>query len=182
MIADTVDAVASLAGSLVVCFAAAAFGARYRPGEWYRALRKPRWNPPARIFAPVWSALYTLMAVAAWLVWRAVGPGPELALFAVQLALNAAWSWLFFGLRRPGLALADIGALWLALAATVAAFWHVRALAAWLLAPYLAWVTFAVALNAALWRLNRGAPRRLARPIETRAAPGVDAREREAGR
>lgn len=152
---SALDSVVALVGWLIVCFAVAAFGARYRPGPWYAALAKPSWTPPNRLFAPVWSALYILMAVAAWLVWRAVGPGPELALFAVQLALNAAWSLLFFGLHRPFLALADIAALWLAVAVTVLAFWHVRPLAAWLLLPYLAWITFAAALNAALWRLNR---------------------------
>lgn len=160
MVASAVDSAVALLGWLIVCFAAAAFGARYRPGEWYLGLRKPRWNPPAWIFAPVWSTLYTLMAVAAWLVWRAAGPGPELALFAVQLGLNAAWSWLFFGRHRPGLALADLAALWLALLATLLAFGHARPLAAWLLVPYLAWVTFAAALNAALWRLNRPAAAR----------------------
>jgi translocator protein len=153
--AGTVDSVAALAGWLIVCYGAAAFGSRHRPGAWYAALRKPRWTPPGWIFAPVWSVLYTAMAVAAWLVWRSAGPGPELVLFAVQLALNAAWSWIFFGRHRPGLALADIVALWLAIAATLLAFRHARPLAAWLLVPYLAWVAFAAALNAALWRLNR---------------------------
>jgi len=95
------------------------------------------------------------MAVAAWLVWRDVGLSREVGLFVVQLVLNAAWTWLFFGLKRPGLAFADIVALWLAILATLVAFWSVRPLAALLLAPYLAWVTFAAALNAALWRLNR---------------------------
>lgn len=153
--ANVVDSVAALAGWMIVCFGAAAFGSRYRPGAWYAALRKPRWNPPNAVFAPVWSVLYTMMAVAAWLVWRAVGPGLELALFAAQLGLNAAWSWLFFGRHRAGLALADILVLWLAVAATLVAFRQARPLAAWLLLPYLAWVSFAAALNAALWRLNR---------------------------
>ncbi len=157
---SALDSVVALVGWLIVCFAAAAFGARYQPGEWYAALAKPSWTPPPRLFAPVWSTLYTLMGVAAWLVWRAVGPGPELAVFLLQLVLNAAWSLLFFGRRRPFLALVDIAALWLAVAATLIGFWHVRPLAGWLLLPYLAWLTFAATLNAALWRLNRRAPPR----------------------
>ncbi len=167
--ASALDSVVALGGWLVVCFGAAAFGARHRPGEWYAGLAKPAWTPPGRLYAPVRSTLYTMMAVAAWLVWRAVGPGAELALFVVQLALNAAWSLLFFGRHRPFLALLDIGALWLAVAATLLAFWHVRPLAGWLLVPYLAWLTFAAALNAALWRLNRGNADR--RAVERRAAP-----------
>ena len=148
------DAVIGLVGWLVLCFGAAAVGARYKPGAWYAGLRKPAWNPPNWLFAPVWTLLYAMMAVAAWLVWREVGLSGETALFVVQLALNAAWTWLFFGLRRPGLAFADIVALWLAILATLLAFWSVRPFAGLLLAPYFAWVTFAAALNAALWRLN----------------------------
>ncbi len=158
--ASAVDAAASLAGWLVLCFGAATIGARFKPGEWYAALRKPAWNPPAWLFAPVWTMLYAMMAVAAWLVWRETGVSREVGLFVLQLVLNALWSWLFFGLHRPGLALADIVALWLAILATHVAFDHVRPLAAWLLLPYLAWVTFAAALNAALWRLNREVPAR----------------------
>jgi tryptophan-rich sensory protein len=152
---SAVDAAVGLVGWLVLCFAAAAVGARYKPGAWYAGLRKPAWNPPKWLFAPVWTLLYAMMAVAAWLVWRDVGLSREVGLFVVQLVLNAAWTWLFFGLKRPGLAFADIVALWLAILATLVAFWSVRPLAALLLAPYLAWVTFAAALNAALWRLNR---------------------------
>jgi len=151
---STLDSGVGLVGWLALCFGAAAVGARFRPGAWYAALRKPAWNPPDWIFAPVWSVLYVLMAAAAWSVWRQAGVAPQLGLFLLQLALNAAWTWLFFGLRRPGLALAEIAVLWLAIAATVVAFWSVRPLAGWLLIPYLAWVTFAGALNAALWRYN----------------------------
>lgn len=127
------------------------------PGEWYATLRKPSWNPPAWVFGPVWTALYTMMAVAAWLVWRRGGWAAQrrpLALFLVQLALNAGWTPLFFGLKSPGLALAEIGLLWLAIVGTLIAFARVSRAAAWLLAPYLAWVSFAAALNFALWRLN----------------------------
>jgi tryptophan-rich sensory protein len=149
------DSALGLAGWLIVCFGAAAVGARFKPGAWYAGLRKPSWTPPSWLFAPAWTLLYAMMAVAAWLVWRETGLSREIGLFVLQLALNAVWSWLFFGLHRPGLAFADIVAMWLAILATLAAFWTVRPLASWLLIPYLAWVTFASALNAAVWRLNR---------------------------
>jgi len=124
---------------------------------WYATLQKPSWNPPAWVFGPVWTALYLLMGVAAWLVWRAVGwPAARrgLGLFAVQLALNAVWSPIFFGLRSPGWAFADIVALWATIVATMAAFWRLRPAAGALLVPYLLWVTFAAALNGTIWRLN----------------------------
>jgi benzodiazapine receptor len=147
----------ALAGWLLLCFAAASLGALFIPGEWYAALKKPGWNPPAWVFGPVWSALYTMMAVAAWLVWRQGGfaarRGPLLA-FLAQLALNALWTPLFFGLHRSGLAFAEIVLLWLAIAATIAVFRPVSRTAMLLLVPYLAWVSFAAALNFTLWRLN----------------------------
>jgi len=152
---STADSVIGLVGWLVLCFGAAAIGARFKPGAWYAALRKPSWTPPSWLFAPAWTLLYAMMAVAAWLVWRQTGFSGEVGLFVLQLALNAAWSWLFFGLHRPALAFADIVALWLAILATLVAFWAVRPLAGGLLVPYLAWVTFAAALNGAVWRLNR---------------------------
>jgi translocator protein len=146
-----------LIGWLLLCFAAAAGGALFMPGEWYAALNKPAWNPPDWIFGPVWTALYTMMAVAAWLVWRRggfAGQGRPLGLFLAQLALNALWTPLFFGLRQPGVAFAEILLLWVAILATLLAFWPVSRAAAWLLAPYLAWVSFAAVLNGTLWRLN----------------------------
>ncbi len=152
---------AGLAGWLAVTFAAAWAGARFMPGEWYAALAKPWWNPPNWIFGPVWTVLYVLMAVAAWLVWRQAGfagAGAALGLFLVQLALNALWSYLFFGLHRIDWALADILALWAAILAVLVLFWRVQAAAGTLLLPYLAWVSFATVLNFALWRLNRGLP------------------------
>ena len=147
----------ALAGWLVLCFGAASLGAVFTPGEWYAALKKPAWNPPAWVFGPVWTALYTMMAMAAWLVWRRGGFAKQsrpLALFLVQLALNAGWTPLFFGLHLPGLALAEIVVLWLTIGAVLAAFRRVSRAAAWLLVPYLLWVGFATALNFALWRLN----------------------------
>jgi len=146
-----------LCGWLLLCFAAASLGAVFMPGEWYAALRKPAWNPPGWVFGPVWSTLYTMMAVAAWLVWKRGGFAAQrrpLALFLAQLALNAVWTPLFFGLHRPGVAFAEIVLLWLAIAATLMAFRPVSRAAAWLLAPYLAWVSFAAVLNGTLWRLN----------------------------
>jgi translocator protein len=131
-----------------------AFGARFGPDAWYAALAKPAWNPPAWVFAPVWTALYLALGVAAWLVWRAGGGWSLLVLWAVQLAVNGLWTPLFFGLHRPDLAFADVVVLWALVAAMVVAFWRVTPAAGALLVPYLAWVTFAAALNLALWRLN----------------------------
>jgi translocator protein len=125
--------------------------------SWYATLNRPAWNPPNWVFGPVWGVLYTLMAVAAWLVWRRAGVAPvvlPLAVFAVQLALNGAWTWIFFGLHQPGWAFADIVLLWVGIVATMISFWRVSPTAGALLVPYLAWVSFAGALNLALWRLN----------------------------
>jgi benzodiazapine receptor len=147
----------ALAGWLLLCFAAASLGAVFMPGEWYATLKKPAWNPPGWVFGPVWSALYTMMAVAAWLVWRRGGFAAQrrpLGLFLAQLTLNAGWTPLFFGLHRPGVAFAEIVLLWLAIAATIEVFRPVSRTAMLLLVPYLAWVSFAAALNFTLWRLN----------------------------
>jgi len=148
----------ALASWLLLCLGVAASGALFMDDGWYQSLEKPPWNPPGWIFGPVWTALYTMMAVAAWLVWRRGGFAAQrrpLALFLAQLALNAAWTPLFFGLHRPGVAFVDIVLLWLAIGATLLAFRAVSRGAAWLLAPYLAWVSFAAVLNFTLWRLNR---------------------------
>ena len=139
---------------LAVCFGAAAIGSQFMPGPWYEALAKPSWNPPNWIFGPVWTVLYGMMAVAAWLVWRRHGFAGALALFVLQLGLNVVWSWLFFGLESPGLAVVDIAALWLAILATILAFRKLSPPAAALLVPYLMWVSFAAALNFTIWRLN----------------------------
>ena len=146
-----------LAAWVAVTFAAAAIGnwaTGSSVGDWYGTLRKPSWTPPGWLFGPVWTVLYASMATAAWMVWRRVGWGRATAAYGVQLALNAGWSVLFFGLRQPGWAAAEIIALWLAIAVTIALFARESKAAAWLLVPYLAWVTFAAALNVAIWRLN----------------------------
>lgn len=142
---------------MLLCFAGSAVGALFMPGEWYAALNKPAWNPPGWIFGPVWTALYAMMALAAWLVWQQGGFAVQrrpLGLFLLQLALNALWTPLFFGLHQPGLAFVGIILLWLAILATLLTFWRVSRAAAWLLVPYLAWVSFATVLNGTIWRLN----------------------------
>lgn len=154
---STARQIRALAGWVLLCFAAAAFGGLFMPGEWYASLKKPSWNPPGWIFGPVWTALYTMMAVAAWLVWRRGGFTAQrrpLTLFLVQLALNAAWTPLFFGAQWPSVAFAEILLLWLAIGATLLTFHPISRVSAWLLAPYLAWVSFAAALNFTLWQLN----------------------------
>jgi tryptophan-rich sensory protein len=147
-----------LLGWLAVSLSAALIGSRYMPGEWYASLVKPSWNPPNWIFAPVWSVLYVLMGVSAWLVWRRVGftgaGGAVLGLFLVQLVLNALWSHLFFGQHRPDLAFFEIAVLWVAILAVVVSFWRMDRVAGALMLPYLAWVGFAAVLNFVLWRLN----------------------------
>jgi len=146
-----------LGGFVAASFAAAALGGVVTGGsvrDWYPTLVKPAWNPPAWVFGPVWTALYTMMAVAAWLVWRRVGWGGALVWFAVQLALNATWSPVFFGMHRIGLALVNIVLLWLAIAGTMVAFWRVTPVAGIVFAAYLGWASFAAALNFAIWRLN----------------------------
>ncbi len=149
-----------LAGFIAACFLAALTGAFFRPGEWYDRLKKPSWRPPNRIFAPVWTILYFTIAISGWLVWQRAGfagAALPLAVYAVQLALNAAWTPLFFGLHRPDLGFLDIVLVWLSIVATSALFYPIYPGAALLLIPYLAWVTFAAALNFAVWRLNRAA-------------------------
>lgn len=138
-------------------FLAATSGGAFRPGEWYRGLAKPPWQPPGWLFGPVWAVLYAMIATAGWLVWEA-GSGAALILamtaWGVQLALNAAWSGVFFGLRRVRSALLTMIAMWLAILATIAAFLPISTTAALLLLPYLVWVSFAGAVNAAILRRN----------------------------
>jgi translocator protein len=150
----------ALAGFLVIAFTASAIGGLATfPAipDWYRNLEKPSWTPPNAVFGPVWTVLYVLMAVAAWLVWKRGGWAAHrvaLALWVVQVVLNTLWSVFFFGMRNPALGLAEIGLLWLAILATLIAFWRVSRPAGALLVPYLLWVSYASALNFAIWSLN----------------------------
>lgn len=150
-----------LLGWLLVTFAAAGLGgaASAGAGAFYEQLARPAWAPPASAFAPVWTVLYLLMGVSAWLVWRERDRRPArapLTLYVVQLAANALWTWLFFAWRLGALALAEILVLLALILGTVIAFWRVRPLAGALLLPYLAWVGFACALTFATWQRNPG--------------------------
>jgi benzodiazapine receptor len=148
-----------LMGFVGICFLAATTSAMFRPGDWYEQLRKPAWRPPNWLFPPAWTLLYLTIAVSGWLVWRTsgfAGAAFPFAIYLVQLILNASWSPIFFGMRRPDLAFIEVVMLWLSIIATIAAFHRVNAVAAYVLLPYLAWVTFAAALNLTIWRLNRG--------------------------
>ncbi len=150
----------ALLGFIAACFLAAMTGAFFRPGEWYERLKKPSWRPPNRLFAPVWTILYLMIGISGWLIWREagfVGAALPLAVYALQLVLNAAWTPLFFGLHRPDLGLVDIVLVWLSIIATILLFVPISVAAALLLVPYLVWVTFATALNFAVWRLNPSA-------------------------
>jgi tryptophan-rich sensory protein len=144
---------------LLLMAVAGSSGALFRPGPWYETLRKPGWTPPNWVFAPVWSALYLMIAIAGWLAWRGDPGGAAVWFWGLQLVLNAVWSWLFFGRRRMDLALVDAVALWFSVAGFIAAASEVSPTAALLFLPYLAWVTVAAALNASVMRLNPAAGR-----------------------
>jgi tryptophan-rich sensory protein len=150
---------AALIGWILVAFVAAGIGgvASANAPEFYRDLVQPSWAPPAWVFGPVWTLLYLLMGIAAWLVWRErgfAGAWVALLLFLVQLAANGLWSWLFFGWQQGFWSFVDIVLLWCLVVATIVAFWKIKPLAGALLVPYLAWVTFAAALNFEIWRSN----------------------------
>ena len=146
--------------ALAVCLGTGALGALITTPEidgWYRSVAKPAWTPPDWVFGPVWTTLYVLMAIAVWLVWVRRRPGESIfpiGTFGLQLALNLGWSWLFFGLHRPGWASAEILVLLAAIVETALQFRRSSSAAAWLLVPYMAWVSFAAALNISIWRLN----------------------------
>jgi translocator protein len=127
--------------------------------EWYPKLEKPSFNPPGAVFGPVWTVLYILMCIADYIVAAEGRDRDEKTnarkIYKIQLGLNSVWSILFFGFRRPGMALIEIGALWVSIVMTIASFWKISRTAALLLIPYLAWTTFAIALNAAIWWKNR---------------------------
>ena len=150
-----------LIGWLALCFATSAIGAAasIQAKTFYGSLVQPDWAPPASLFGPVWLVLFALMGISAWMVWRAGGfirNGNALTVFIVQLGVNALWSWLFFAWHEGGWAFADIVLLWLLILAVILDFRRVRPLAAALLVPYLAWVSFAAALNFSVWQLNPG--------------------------
>jgi translocator protein len=157
----------ALLAFVAIAFIPSLAGVAFQPGPWYQALAKPSWNPPDWIFGPVWTALYLLIGLSGWLAWRAwraaserrsmLAPPPgryPFAAFGVQLLLNAAWTPVFFGLQRPGWALVVILLLWVSIVVLIRQFARLSRPAAWLLAPYLGWVTFATALNFEIWRLN----------------------------
>lgn len=159
--AFAMPSLAALGAFLVLCFGVATIGGAITSDSvatWYPTLAKPAITPPAIAFPIVWTTLFALMAIAAWLVWRAnglQGARGALLLFALQLMLNLGWSALFFGARQIGWALAELVLLWLAIAATALAFRRHDRRAAWLLLPYLAWVSYAGLLNALIWQANR---------------------------
>jgi len=157
------SSIATLLLSIIVCLGvggAASWVTAESVRTWYPTLVKPDWTPPGWLFGPVWTLLYIAMGVALWRVWRAsreVGSRDgrlAITLFVVQLALNGVWSFVFFGGRQPGWAAIEIVALWIAIVATLLAFLRIDRLAAGLLAPYLAWVSYAAALNLAIWSMN----------------------------
>ena len=143
---------------IVVCLGAGWFGSLLtRPAlmTWYEGLSRPNWTPPNWLFAPVWTILYMAMGVAAWLVWRRSGlTAAPMQLFLLQLLLNVAWSAVFFRFRSPGWAFVEIVTLWCAILLTAIGFGRTAPLAGWLMIPYLLWVSYAAALNFAIWRLN----------------------------
>ena len=148
-----------LTGWLFTSFVTGGIGAiaSANAAMFYGELSQPSWAPPTWLFGPVWSVLYVLMGIAAWLVWREHGfrgASTALKLFVAQLFANALWSWIFFVWHKGALSLAEIVFLWLLIASTIQAFWRLQRLAALLLIPYLAWVSFATVLTASLWRLN----------------------------
>ena len=138
----------------VIVFVAASSGASFMPGEWYAALAKPALTPPNWVFPVAWTILYIAIALAGWLTWRAAGISPALVVWGSGLILNALWSYVMFGRHDILLALVDIAALWLAIAAFIALAWPIDRRASYLFLPYLAWVSFAAYLNFAVWQLN----------------------------
>ena len=150
-----------LACWLVASGIAAAIGAQasMNAPRFYGDLVQPAWAPPAWLFGPVWSVLFLAIGVSAWLVWQRHGfrgARSALLLFVAQLVANALWSWLFFAWHQGALAVAEIVVLWVLIAQTIWSFWRLHRLAAMLLVPYLAWVSFAAVLNVSLWQLNPG--------------------------
>jgi tryptophan-rich sensory protein len=157
---STATLLVGLIVSIVVCFSAAAIGGFATTSSiegWYAGINKPTWNPPNWIFGPVWSTLYLMMAVSVWLVWKKSGLANAkfaLVIFAIQLVLNLLWSLIFFGMQQPGWAFAEVILLWVSIVMTIAVFFRHSKLAAYLLVPYLLWVSFASFLNYTIWSMN----------------------------
>lgn len=151
---DALKEYVSLIPFLVVVFIAATTGSVFQPGTWYQALAKPAWTPPGWLFPIAWTILYIMIAIAGWLVWRAEGFGPALAIWAVGLIFNAMWSWIMFGEHEIGWALVDLVAMWSTIAAFIVLAWPLDSRAALLFVPYLAWASFAGVLNYEVWRMN----------------------------
>ena len=143
--------------SIVICLGVGFIAGRFQPGDWYQSLAKPAWTPPGWVFPVAWTVLYISMGIAAWLIWKTNGfaaAATPLSIFILQLVFNGLWTVFFFGLKSPGLALVDIGLLWISILVTVILFWARQPLAGIILLPYLLWVSFASALNYAIWRMN----------------------------
>lgn len=144
-----------------ICLGSAALGGfltSFSVKTWYKTIRKPSWNPPDKVFAPVWTILFLMMAVAGWMVWQRLpqdGSYDPIILFGVQLILNIGWSALFFTLRRPDLALMEIILLWFMILWTTISFWSVYWIGGAIFVPYLLWVSFAIILNFTIWQLNK---------------------------
>jgi len=158
---DRKSSIGALVIFLVISFIPALLGSMFRPDAWYEGLIKPALNPPNWIFGPVWTFLYAVMGISAWIVWlqrQTVPVQTAFVLFGIQLLFNGFWTYIFFGLKNPGLAFAEILILWVAIAFTLAAFWQKSRCAGLLMIPYLSWVSFAVYLNFELWRLNTITP------------------------
>ena len=148
----------SLGGFIAVAFLPVLGAVGAKPGEWYLNLRKPPLNPPGWVFGPVWTLLYLLMGISAWMVWNkadAAARRPAMGIFGVQLFCNGLWSWLFFTRQRPDLAMVDLIAMWVAIVAMIRSFHRIEPRAGLLQVPYLLWVSFAGYLNLSLWWLNR---------------------------
>jgi translocator protein len=144
----------SLLPFLAAVFAVSLSGALFRPGEWYLSLQKPSFTPPGWLFAPAWTVLYVFIAVAGWKLWQAAGTGVAFGFWVAQLLLNASWSWVMFGRHEIGNAMIVLCLMWLSIVGFIVTAWPASRTASLLFLPYLAWVTFAGALNFAIWRLN----------------------------
>lgn len=149
--------IVSLVICLAFCLATGWIGSRFLPGAWYESLVKPSWTPPNSVFGPVWTLLYIMMGIAAWLVWQRRNVArvtTPLFLFAVQLILNGMWSYVFFGRQQPAAAFFEIVVLWIAVILTLIGFWRIRSTSGAMMIPYCLWVSFAAVLNFEFWRLN----------------------------